>query len=79
MTPIDQLAEQHIQIQKAYLVSCVNSRVQDLAAAADIVRGQRVAEVSIYCTCLLKLSPPCFLSIFLSLFSIFLFSYISGL
>lgn len=30
---------------QAYLVSCVNSRVGDIAAAAAVVRGQKVAEV----------------------------------
>ncbi|KAF9507701.1 hypothetical protein BS47DRAFT_1351203 [Hydnum rufescens UP504] len=34
----------HIPIQKAYLVSCTNSRVSDLAAAAAVLRGNRVAE-----------------------------------
>lgn len=32
-----------IGIDKAYLVSCVNSRVGDLAAAAEVVRGKKVA------------------------------------
>jgi homoaconitate hydratase len=31
-------------IQKAYLVSCVNSRLEDLEAAAQVVAGRRVAE-----------------------------------
>ncbi len=33
-----------IPIQKAYLLSCVNGRLEDLAAAADVLRGRRVAE-----------------------------------
>ncbi len=32
-----------IAIQKAYLVSCVNSRLEDLAAAARVLRGKKVA------------------------------------
>lgn len=40
---------QKIKINKAYLLSCVNSRVEDLAAAADVVRGKKVASgVSFY-------------------------------
>jgi homoaconitate hydratase len=42
-TPLPELEEQHIQIQKAYLVSCTNSRASDLAAAAAVVHGRRVA------------------------------------
>lgn len=43
MTPVAELAKQNIRIQKAYLVSCVNSRVEDIAEAAQIVRGKTVA------------------------------------
>ena len=44
-----ELAGRHIAIQKAYLVSCVNSRVADLAEAAGVVRGRQVApEVAFY-------------------------------
>ncbi len=39
-----ELKEKHIKIHKAYLVSCVNSRVEDLAQAARIVKGKKVAE-----------------------------------
>lgn len=38
-TPLSQLEEQNIQIQKAYLVSCTNSRASDLAAAASVIRS----------------------------------------
>jgi homoaconitate hydratase len=34
----------NLKIQKAYLLSCVNSRVEDLAEAAAVVRGKKVAE-----------------------------------
>ncbi len=43
MTPVSAFESNTISIQKAYLVSCVNSRVSDLAAAADVVRGKQVA------------------------------------
>jgi len=33
-----------IAIQKAYLVSCVNSRLEDLEAAARVIRGKEVAD-----------------------------------
>lgn len=33
-----------VKINKAYLVSCVNSRVDDLAEAAKIIKGKKVAE-----------------------------------
>lgn len=42
-TPLDELAAQNININKAYLVSCVNSRASDLKAAADVIRGKKVA------------------------------------
>src|SRR5207244_13269562 len=32
-----------VAIQKAYLLSCVNSRVEDLQAAANVLRGKKVA------------------------------------
>ena len=38
-----QLKQQKIKINKAYLVSCVNSRVDDLHKAASIVKGKKVA------------------------------------
>jgi homoaconitate hydratase len=42
-TPLPDLERHRIQIQKAYLVSCTNSRASDLAAAAAVVRGRKVA------------------------------------
>ncbi|MFQ5789863.1 MAG: aconitase family protein, partial [Acidobacteriota bacterium] len=44
MTSLTEIEARRIRIDKAYLVSCVNSRVQDLAAAAEVVRGKKVAE-----------------------------------
>lgn len=43
MTSAVEMAKKNIKIQKAYLVSCVNSRVDDLADAARVVRGHKVA------------------------------------
>ncbi|KAG6906095.1 mitochondrial Homoaconitase [Tephrocybe rancida] len=42
-TPLPVLEDAHIEIQKAYLVSCTNSRVSDIAAAAAVMKGNRVA------------------------------------
>jgi len=44
MTSVAQIRKKNIKIQKAYLVSCVNSRVDDLAEAARVIRGKKVAE-----------------------------------
>ncbi len=43
MTSIHEAMDKNIKIDKAYLVSCVNSRVDDLADAANIIRGKKVA------------------------------------
>jgi homoaconitate hydratase len=43
MQSVAEIAVKNVAIQKAYLVSCVNSRLEDLAAAAKILRGQKVA------------------------------------
>ncbi|PPQ89320.1 hypothetical protein CVT25_003157 [Psilocybe cyanescens] len=42
-TPLPVLENKHIPIQKAYLVSCTNSRVSDIAAAAAVMKGHTVA------------------------------------
>ncbi|WFD06130.1 homoaconitate hydratase [Malassezia vespertilionis] len=42
-TPLSELEQQNIQINKAYLVSCVNSRASDIASAASVLRGRKVA------------------------------------
>lgn len=42
-TPLPILEETKIPIQKAYLVSCTNSRVSDIAAAAAVMKGKQVA------------------------------------
>lgn len=42
-TPLPELESANIPIQKAYLVSCTNSRVSDIAAAAEVMKGHKVA------------------------------------
>ncbi|KAG5634901.1 mitochondrial Homoaconitase [Sphagnurus paluster] len=42
-TPLPVLEDANIKIQKAYLVSCTNSRVSDIAAAAAVMKGNKVA------------------------------------
>lgn len=44
MTSIGVIRNRKIKIQKAYLVSCVNSRVQDLSEAAAMVKDKKVAD-----------------------------------
>jgi homoaconitate hydratase len=43
-SPITKLLDPPIAINKAYLVSCTNSRASDIAAAADVLRGRKVAD-----------------------------------
>lgn len=42
VTSVQELKSKAIKINKAYLVSCVNSRVDDIAEAARIVKGKKV-------------------------------------
>ncbi|MFC1555015.1 homoaconitase [candidate division KSB1 bacterium] len=44
VTNISVMEKQNITVHKAYLVSCVNSRIEDLADAAEVVEGKKVAE-----------------------------------
>jgi homoaconitate hydratase len=39
---VSELKEKNIAINKAYLVSCVNSRVDDIAEAAAVVKGKKI-------------------------------------
>ncbi len=41
--PLTEIRKQDIKIHKAYLLSCVNARLEDLWAAAKVVRGKSVA------------------------------------
>ncbi|KAF8734135.1 Homoaconitase, mitochondrial, partial [Rhizoctonia solani] len=42
-TALPKLAQDNIKINKAYLVSCTNARASDLKAAAQVVKGRKVA------------------------------------
>jgi homoaconitate hydratase len=44
MNTVSDLVKQKIKIDKAYLVSCVNSRVDDIAEAAKVLKGKKVAK-----------------------------------
>ncbi len=49
MTPVSELSKKNIGIHKAYLVSCVNSRLDDIHEAAEVLRGKKIARgVSFY-------------------------------
>jgi len=43
MQSLAEIEKNKVTIQKAYLISCVNSRLEDLAAAAKVLKGQKVA------------------------------------
>jgi homoaconitate hydratase len=43
MQSVAAIASKRVAIQKAYLVSCVNSRLEDLEAAAKVLRGKTIA------------------------------------
>ncbi|MGA2965911.1 MAG: homoaconitase [Terriglobales bacterium] len=43
MQSLAEIEGKKVAIQKAYLVSCVNSRLEDLAAAAKVLKGQKIA------------------------------------
>jgi homoaconitate hydratase len=44
MRPLSEIEAERIPVDKAYLVSCVNSRLEDLEAAARVMHGSQVAE-----------------------------------
>ncbi|MFA7289511.1 MAG: homoaconitase [Melioribacteraceae bacterium] len=44
MKSIDEARNEKIKIHKAYLVSCVNSRLDDLAEAAEVLDGKKIDE-----------------------------------
>jgi homoaconitate hydratase len=44
MTSLAEMQQKKVAVHKAYLVSCVNSRLSDLEAAADVLRGNKVAD-----------------------------------
>ena len=43
-SPVSELKDKDVKINKAYLVSCVNSRLDDIKEAAEVVKGKKVAE-----------------------------------
>lgn len=44
MVSVPEMEQRRVRIQKAYLVSCVNARLEDLESAAGVLRGKRIAE-----------------------------------
>jgi homoaconitate hydratase len=44
MTAVSEIKNKQVKIHKAYLVSCVNSRVDDIAEAAEVLRGKKISE-----------------------------------
>jgi homoaconitate hydratase len=43
MASLAEMEKKKVAIQKAYLLSCVNSRLEDLEAAAKVLKGKKVA------------------------------------
>jgi homoaconitate hydratase len=43
MQSLAEMEKKKVAIQKAYLISCVNSRLEDLEAAARVIKGKKVA------------------------------------
>jgi len=49
MRSLAEIGEERVAIRKAYLLSCVNGRLEDIEAAAAVLRGRKVAAgVSLY-------------------------------
>jgi homoaconitate hydratase len=44
MSSVSAISDKQIKIHKAYLVSCVNSRVDDLTEAAEVLRGKKISD-----------------------------------
>src|SRR5690606_34407471 len=43
ITPLPAIEPRRVRVDKAYLMSCVNARLEDLALAASVVRGKKIA------------------------------------
>jgi homoaconitate hydratase len=43
MSSLAEMEQKKVAIQKAYLISCMNSRIEDLDAAAKVLKGKKVA------------------------------------
>ncbi|MBU1950764.1 MAG: homoaconitase, partial [Candidatus Eisenbacteria bacterium] len=49
ITPLSEISGQKVKIHKAYLLSCVNGRLEDMAEAARVLKGGKVhPEVKLY-------------------------------
>jgi homoaconitate hydratase len=49
MKSVSEIEKERIKIQKAYIVSCVNSRTSDLEEASKILKGKQISkEVELY-------------------------------
>ena len=44
MTKVSEIEDKKVKIDKAYVVSCVNSRYEDLVEAAEVLKGNKIAE-----------------------------------
>jgi homoaconitate hydratase len=44
IAPLPEIQQKKVKINKAWLMSCVNARYEDIAEAAGVVRGKKVAE-----------------------------------
>lgn len=44
ISPLPEIEQQRVKVNKAWLMSCVNARYEDIAEAAGVVRGKKVAE-----------------------------------
>ncbi|TVQ64362.1 MAG: homoaconitase [Phycisphaerales bacterium] len=44
ITPLPEIEARRVKVDRAYLMSCVNARLEDLAQAAEVLRGKKVAE-----------------------------------
>lgn len=44
MTSITEMKARKLKVNKAYLVSCVNSRLEDISEAATVLKGNKIAE-----------------------------------
>ena len=44
MSALPEIQKKKVKIQKAYLLSCVNARLEDLAEAANVLKGKKIAD-----------------------------------
>jgi len=43
MSPVSEIEKQNVKVDKAYLVSCVNSRLDDIREAAEVLKGKKIS------------------------------------